>query len=113
MALFPVSPVTEATIREDLKKVGGDRAKLMQAYSDRQQEVLQENDVAVGGDLVADANHEYYQLRDKMMALNNLPYTADEEKKMRESTEPAGRQEPGDVEAQRLTVRERLFGKKK
>lgn len=58
-------------IREELKRFDGDKAKLMQEYSDRQQKILKE----LGGnisDVPMDAEHSYHQLQRKIMALGRM-----------------------------------------
>lgn len=58
-------------VQNDLKAENGDRAKLMQKYSDRMKELL----IPHGGnlsDLPMDPNHEYHKLQRKLMALGKL-----------------------------------------
>lgn len=58
-------------IREDLKRFGGDKAKLMQEYSNRQQSILKD----LGGnlsDVPMDPQHSYHQLQLKIMALGRI-----------------------------------------
>jgi hypothetical protein len=58
-------------VREDLKRFSGDRAKLMQEYSNRQQLILKD----LGGnlsDIPMDPQHSYHQLQLKIVVLGRM-----------------------------------------
>ena len=70
-SLFTNSPVTQDMIREELKSAGNDKAKLMQQYFERQNEILKEF-AGTAADLPLDGNSEYNQIQMKKRVLNDM-----------------------------------------
>lgn len=61
----------DAEIRIDLEQVGGNKSKLMQRYSERQQEIVKVH----GGnltDIPIDPEHEYHQIQNKLSLLYRM-----------------------------------------
>jgi hypothetical protein len=63
--------VSESQVRADLQKVFGDKAKLMQQYSDEQKEILSKYGGGIS-DIPMNPDHEYHKLQDKIRILGQL-----------------------------------------
>jgi hypothetical protein len=63
--------MSESEVLIDLKQCNGNKAKLMQKYSDQQREILNRH----GGnlsDLPSDPKHPYHHIQDKIATLGRL-----------------------------------------
>lgn len=63
--------MSQSTVLSDLASMGGNKAKLMQKYSDDQKKILNQ----YGGnlsDLPADSNHIFHKIQDKINLLGKM-----------------------------------------
>lgn len=66
-----IKPNELSSVLADLQAAGGNKAKLMQQYSDEQRQLLS----VYGGnisDIPADVNHPYHKIQDKINVLGRL-----------------------------------------
>ena len=56
----------------DLERANGNKSKLMQQYSDRQQQIVKQHGGSVSDVPVNNPDHEYYQLQTKMQILGKM-----------------------------------------